>query len=77
MTELYKNPILISVLIFKLFLIFIFSSEYSSDLFYPFLNSTSLENYNPWQSHYQKGLLDSFPYHGLMAVFTTSFCFYW
>ena len=75
MTELYKNPVLITILIFKLFLIFLFSSEYSSDLFYPFLNSTSLENYNPWQSHYQKGLLDSFPYHGLMLYLLLPFAF--
>lgn len=50
-----------------------FSSEYTSDLFYPFLKSVSLDNINPWKNHFQIGLLDSFPYHGFMLLLLAPF----
>lgn len=75
MVAIYKNPVFISALLFKLVLISLFSSQYSSELFFPFLSSMSLENLNPWQSHYERGLLDSFPYHGLMLLLLVPFAF--
>ena len=62
-------------LFLKLFLSFLFSSEYSRELFFPFINSISFENWNPWQSYYEKGMIDSFPYHGLMLFLLTPFVF--
>lgn len=64
--QVIKNPIFIYLVIFKITLAFLFSSQVSSDLFLPFLNSVTYENWNPWQVFYEKGKLDSFPYHGLM-----------
>ena len=70
-----KKPIFIYILIFKIILAYLFSSQYSSELFIPFLKSISFENLNPWQSYYEKGILDSFPYHGLMLFLLTPFIF--
>ena len=71
----FKQSILIYVIVFKIFLIFIFSSQYNSELFYPFLNSLSFENLNPWQFYYERNLIDSFPYHGLMLLLLSPFAF--
>ena len=75
MTVSFKQPILIYTIVFKLFLLFLFSSQYSSELFYPFLNSLSFDNLNPWQYYYEKNLIDSFPYHGLMLLLLAPFAF--
>jgi uridine kinase len=57
------------ILIFKLFILCIFNSEYNEGLFYPFLNVVSGEILNPWNYSIVNGLnLDSFPYHGLMLL---------
>tara|TARA_B110000503_G_C7157477_1_gene417987 strand:- start:1202 stop:3205 length:2004 start_codon:yes stop_codon:yes gene_type:complete len=73
MKLILNKPIFIYAVIFKIILAFLFSSQYSSDLFLPFLNSVSYENWNPWQSYYEKGMLDSFPYHGLMLFLLVPF----
>ena len=73
MKLILNNPIFIYAVIFKIILAFLFSSQYSIDLFLPFLNSVSFENWNPWQSYYEKGMLDSFPYHGLMLYLLIPF----
>jgi len=73
---LFKQPILIYVVLFKVFLLFLFSSQYNSELFYPFLNSLSFENLNPWQLYYERNLIDSFPYHGLMLILLKPFAFF-
>lgn len=75
LSSIFKQSIFRYVIVFKLFLLFLFSSQYSSELFYPFLNSVSLENLNPWQFYYEKDLVDSFPYHGLMLLLLTPFAF--
>ena len=75
MTAIFKQPILLYGIVFKLVLLFLFSSQYSSELFYPFLKSLSSENLNPWQLYYEKNLIDSFPYHGLMLVLLAPFAF--
>lgn len=55
-------------LLIKIIILFIFSSEYSSVLFQPFIHSF-IDNgvSNPWQFYIEHNLnLDSFPYHPLM-----------
>jgi uridine kinase len=75
MKLILKKPIFIYTLVFKIILAYLFSSQYSSELFLPFLQSISYQNWNPWQSYYEKGILDSFPYHGLMLLLLTPFAF--
>ena len=75
MRLILKRPVFIYILIFKTILAYLFSSQYSSELFLPFLNSISFENLNPWQSYYEKGMLDSFPYHGFMLFLLAPFAF--
>lgn len=68
-----KKPLFLSLLSIKIISVFLFSSGYSNELFIPFLNSLSLENWNPWQNFYEKGFLDSFPYHGFMLFILSPF----
>jgi hypothetical protein len=75
MKLILKNPIFIYVFVFKIILAYLFSSQYSNELFLPFLKSISYENWNPWQSYYEKGKLDAFPYHGLMLYVLAPFAF--
>ena len=75
MKLIFKNPIFVNAIILKIILAFLFSSQYSSELFLPFLNSASLVNWNPWQLYYEKGILDAFPYHGLMFFLLVPFAF--
>ena len=75
MKLIFKNPIFVNAIILKIILAFLFSSQYSSELFLPFLNSASLVNWNPWQLYYDKGILDAFPYHGLMFLLLVPFAF--
>ena len=75
MKLILKNPIFIYLFVFKIILAYLFSSQYSNELFLPFLKSISYENWNPWQSYYEKGKLDAFPYHGLMLYVLAPFAF--
>jgi len=61
------------IIILKLVLIFIFSSQLNSELFTPFLSSISFENFNPWNLYYKEGLINNFPYHGLMLLILAPF----
>jgi len=63
----YKLKIIILI---KIIILFIFSSEYSDVLFQPFVNSF-IDNglINPWQFYFEHNLnLDSFPYHPWMLL---------
>ena len=71
--NIFKRPIFISVVFFKLILAYLFSSQYNLDLFIPFINSLSFDNWNPWQTYYNNGILDAFPYHGLMLYLLAPF----
>ena len=54
-------------ILLKIILLILFSSEFSSKLFQPFLQIYLSEGGNPWQYYFENNLgLDSFPYHGLM-----------
>lgn len=70
---LARNSVIITILI-KIFLLYVFSSSYSSELFLPFTNVFTHGNFNPWQYYYEHALnLDSFPYHGLMLYILSPF----
>lgn len=64
---------IIGILAIKITLIFTFSSEYNSNLFYPFVNTFTFDSPNPWKTYYENNLIDSFPYHGLMLFLLTPF----
>lgn len=72
----FNKPLFLTFAIaLKLLLLLLFSSHYSSELFYPFLTSLSFDNLNPWQLYYERSLNDSFPYHGLMLLLLAPFAF--
>ena len=53
------------VILIKLVTLAVFSSEYSSGLFLPFVQNFIDNPGNPWQYYYENNLnLDAFPYHG-------------
>ena len=63
------------VLLIKVFILFVFSSEYSSLLFQPFVNTFINNGFlNPWQFYLDHNLnMDSFPYHSLMLLILCPF----
>tara|TARA_B100000780_G_C21125245_1_gene456361 strand:+ start:1287 stop:3293 length:2007 start_codon:yes stop_codon:yes gene_type:complete len=62
-----QKKILALIIFFKLLILGLFSSEYSTSLFYTFVNEFTLGNSNPWQYYYESKLnLEAFPYHALM-----------
>lgn len=63
------------IFLIKIIILFIFSSEYSSALFQPFVHAF-IDNglSNPWQFYMEHNLnLDSFPYHPLMLFILCPF----
>ncbi|ARU49520.1 hypothetical protein [Sulfurospirillum diekertiae] len=55
------------ILMMKVFLIFLFSSQLSSEFFTPFVLSSISHETNPWQYYFENNLnIDAFPYHSLM-----------
>ena len=51
----------------KILLLLLFTSEYNSSLFYPFVSAFLKNCTNPWQYYLDNNLLlDAFPYHSLM-----------
>lgn len=55
------------VVLLKVVALALFSSEFSTRLFQPFLSNFITNGGNPWQQYFENGLsLDAFPYHGLM-----------
>jgi uridine kinase len=60
------------IIFFKIILLAVFTSDYSLNLFSPFISIFSEGNLNPWQYYYETGLnLDAFPYHSLMLYLLT------
>lgn len=60
------------IIILKIILLMSFSSEYSTDLFAPFIKTFTDGNINPWQYYFENGLrLDAFPYQSLMLYLLT------
>lgn len=66
--QLKQNKLLfIAIIILKIVLLSVFSSEFNDALFYPFVNSFIQNTTNPWQYYFQNNLpLDAFPFHPLM-----------
>lgn len=74
--KIQSRKLIVSSIILKICLIFIFSSQYSNRLFYPFLSSLSFQHLNPWEYYFVNHLnLDAFPYHGLMLFILKPFVF--
>ena len=63
----------IYVILLKIVLAYLFSSQYSRDLFLPFVEAFSFETPNPWKTYYENGFRDTFPYHGLMLFLLAPF----
>ena len=63
------------ILVIKIIILFVFSSEYNSRLFQSFVNTFINNGFlNPWQFYLENNLpLDSFPYHSLMLLILTPF----
>ena len=63
------------IILVKIILLFLFSSEYNTLLFQPFVNSFIKNGFiNPWQFYFDNNLnLDSFPYHSLMLLILSPF----
>ena len=63
------------IVLIKIIILFVFSSEYNSVLFQPFVNSFINNGLiNPWQFYLEHNLnLDSFPYHSLMLLILCPF----
>jgi uridine kinase len=70
-----EKPVVYYIVLLKLFTLCFFSSQYNTQLFYPFLNSISFHNFNPWQTYYEENLINAFPYHGLMLLVLAPFAF--
>ena len=73
MTKIISNnkvlftSILYFIICMKIIILLIFSSEYSLNLFQPFLDNFIQSYNNPWKFYAENNLnLDSFPYHGFM-----------
>ena len=61
------NTIIVAITVLKIAALAVFTSDYSSLLFKPFLNVFISGEFNPWQYYIQNGLTeDAFPYHALM-----------
>ena len=68
------KKIFYSVIIIKIILISAFSSEFSNDLFLPFLQTFVEGNLNPWDFYVRNNLnIDAFPYHPLMLYLLSPF----
>ena len=68
-----NKKILISSIICKIVLIILFSSQYNHELFFPFVNTFSLDTLNPWEYHFKNNYMDLFPYHALMLYILVPF----
>lgn len=59
--------IFIAIVIVKLVVMSLFSSDYQNRMFIPFV-STFIHGNNPYEFYYQNNMLDSFPYFPLMLL---------
>ncbi len=64
---LKKQYIFIGVILLKLILMGVFSSDYQNMMFIPFVKKF-LEGYNPYKFYYENRLISSFPYMPLMLL---------
>ncbi len=62
-----KSFLFYFIITVKLFLLVTFTSQYSSELFLPFVKTFIETDLNPWQYYFEHNLnLEAFPYHPLM-----------
>lgn len=68
--------VLLLIIFVKLIFLVTFTSEYSSDLFQPFVKNFIENGINPWQYYLDHNLnLDAFPYHPLMLYILSIFSY--
>jgi uridine kinase len=73
---LLKNKQMSILFFLKLLLLFFFSSEYSNNLFKPFVDTFLYTTYNPWQFYIDNNMdIQAFPYHSLMLYILFPFTF--
>ena len=65
--HIYLKTAIITIVVFKLLLMGLFSSDYQDLMFIPFVNCF-LERKNPYQFYYDNNLLPSFPYPPVMLL---------
>ncbi|MCT7433176.1 hypothetical protein N5T66_07740 [Aliarcobacter cryaerophilus] len=55
------------IVVIKVLVLLSFSSQYNDELFFGFVNSLFIKDFNPWEYYFNNNLnLDAFPYHPLM-----------
>lgn len=65
--EVWRFRVLVAtILLFKIIVLALFSSNYQNELFIPFVKDFLTNGFNPWQRAFERGALDVFPYHPLM-----------
>lgn len=64
-TKLNRSIFFVSIIVVKIILMGLFSSDYQNLMFIPFVNCF-LAGQNPYEFYYQNGLINSFPYLPLM-----------
>lgn len=70
------NFFIVFLLVIKLIVLFIFSSQYSLNLFLPFSKIFVETNVNPWEYYYNNFLdINAFPYHSMMLYILAPFVF--
>lgn len=64
-----SKALFILIAIVKIVALGVFSSDFSTLLFQPFLKQFIAGELNPWQFYFENDLgIDAFPYHGLMLI---------
>ncbi len=66
---------LVLAILCKLIILSIFTSQYNSDLFFPFVGLFVNNLENPWHTVFTNSLTYEFPYHGLMLYVLSVFSF--
>lgn len=66
-TKLNRYFLLGFIIVVKIILMGLFSSDYQDRMFIPFVD-TFLSGYNPYDYYYQNGLISSFPYFPFMLL---------
>lgn len=65
-----RSLIIAMIILFKIILMGLFSSDYQNLMFIPFVD-TFLEGHNPYDYYYQNDLISSFPYFPYMLLIET------
>ena len=70
---LYTKIAIVLIVILKIVLMGLFTSDYQEKMFIPFVYSFVVDHRNPYEYYYQNNLLPSFPYPPLMLLIESVF----